>query len=67
MATARQSKKKVSTPAERKVTLRNPLTNAVVECTIVGEESILDTQFWVVQWDGRLVKIAKQAFEIVKG
>lgn len=48
------------------VKLKNQLTNEVVTVDVVQEESIEDKHFWVVKSNNRTLKLAKDAYTIVK-
>lgn len=53
-------------PLAKYVTLKNPLTGEEFSCIIVDEDTIEGVTFLVVNVNGRTVKLAKEAYTIVK-
>ena len=58
--------RKQQRPKPKNAVLKNPLTNEMISCTIIGEDSIEDVSFLIVQMNGRVVKLAKEAYKIME-
>jgi hypothetical protein len=46
--------------------LRNALSSELIVVDIINEEEIDGKKFWVVQRNGRTLKLSKDAFALVK-
>lgn len=53
-------------PIPRYVTLKNRLTNEIIQCIILNEEVIDDVVFFVVEANGRRAKLNKAAYDIIQ-
>lgn len=51
----------------RAVILHNPLTAEKFACTIVGNDNIEGVPFWIVELNGRRLKLNSTAYKIVHG